>query len=333
MSNKISVIIPIYKVEKYIDRCARSLFCQTMQDIEYIFVNDCTPDDSVRLLQSVIDEYPKRKPYIKIISHERNMGSGIVRNTGLAAAMAPYIIYCDSDDWVEPDMYEVMYKKACEENADIVMCDYYKEKKEKRIYCSQNPYNHKEDIIEQMLVGKIHSSVCGRLVRKSLYDDNSVRFPEGINMWEDLVTSVQLHYFARKVSYISKPFYHYTQFNNSSLINTISLKIVNDKIEGCMIIQSFFRKHELIEKYAIPLKRKMLMAKMDLATNYALHDFARWKEIFPEINKDIMKMHIPLTMSLVCFLVDEEFYSLALFCLFIKVQINKIGKYCEKLVK
>ena len=82
MSYKISVIIPIYKVEKYIDRCARSLFCQTMQDIEYIFVNDCTPDDSVRLLQSVIDEYPKRKPYIKIISHERNMGSGIVRNTG-----------------------------------------------------------------------------------------------------------------------------------------------------------------------------------------------------------------------------------------------------------
>ena len=106
---KVSVIVLIYKVEKYIERCARSLFCQTMQDIEYVFVNDCTPDCSIQILQSVIDEYPQRKSDIKIISHEKNMGSGVARNTGLEVADGEYIIYCDGDDWVDPDMYEKLY--------------------------------------------------------------------------------------------------------------------------------------------------------------------------------------------------------------------------------
>ena len=190
---KVSVIVLIYKVEKYIERCARSLFCQTMQDIEYIFVNDCTLDCSIQILQSVIDEYPQRKSDIKIISHEKNMGSGAARNTGLEAAGGEYVIYCDGDDWVDPDMYEKLYIKAREDNADIVMCDYYEEKQGKRIRYSQNPFRYKGDIVEQMLVGKLHSSVWGALVRKSLYEDNHIQFPVGISMWEDLCTSVRLH--------------------------------------------------------------------------------------------------------------------------------------------
>lgn len=81
------------------------------------------------------------------------MGSGVARNTGLEVADGEYIIYCDGDDWVDPDMYEKLYIKAREDNADIVMCDYYEEKQGKRIRCSQNPFRHKGNIVEQMLVG------------------------------------------------------------------------------------------------------------------------------------------------------------------------------------
>ena len=113
MNIKVSVCIPVYGVEKYIEKCARSLFEQTMQDgIEFIFVNDCTKDRSIEILEQVLAEYPHRKEQTRIIHHEKNRGLVAARNTGLAYASGEYIIHCDSDDWVELDMYEKMYKKA-----------------------------------------------------------------------------------------------------------------------------------------------------------------------------------------------------------------------------
>ena len=102
---KISVIVPIYNVRLYIERCVRSLMEQTLENIEFIFVNDCTPDDSMDILHHVLKEYPKRRKQIKIIEHETNRGISAVRNTGLKNATGQYIIYCDSDDWVEKNMY------------------------------------------------------------------------------------------------------------------------------------------------------------------------------------------------------------------------------------
>lgn len=257
---KVSVIVLIYKVEKYIERCARSLFCQTMQDIEYIFVNDCTPDHSIQVLQSVIDEYPQRKSDIKIISHEKNMGSGAARNTGLEAAGGEYVIYCDGDDWVDPDMYEKLYIKAREDNADIVMCDYYEEKRGKRIRYNQNPFRYKGNIVEQMLVGKLHSSVWGALVRKSLYEDNHIQFPVGISMWEDLCTSVRLHCFAHRVSYVEEAFYHYAIYMNSVSHHT-TMKQLEDMISACLLVESFFKEQGIYSSYHIPFLRRCFYLK------------------------------------------------------------------------
>ena len=128
MSVKVSVCIPVYGVEKYIERCARSLFEQTMRDgIEFIFVNDCTPDKSIEILEKVLAEYPHRKKQTQIINHEKNSGLVAARKTGLAHATGEYIIHCDSDDWVELNMYEKMYHAAKAADADMVYCDYVKE--------------------------------------------------------------------------------------------------------------------------------------------------------------------------------------------------------------
>ena len=122
---KVSVCIPVYGVEKYIERCARSLFEQTMKDgIEFIFVNDCTKDKSIEILEQVLGEYPERKEQVKIIHHEKNKGLVAARKTGLAHATGDYIIHCDSDDWVDLNLYETMYNKAVEVNADVVCCPF-----------------------------------------------------------------------------------------------------------------------------------------------------------------------------------------------------------------
>ena len=120
---KVSVIVPVYGVEKYIERCDRSLFEQTLEDIEFIFVDDCTPDKSIEILKNVLEDYPLRKKQVLIISHEKNMGLPIARQSGLKVASGDYIIHCDSDDWVDTTMYEKMYNKAIEDGSDVVVCD------------------------------------------------------------------------------------------------------------------------------------------------------------------------------------------------------------------
>lgn len=109
---KVSVIVPVYKVEKFIERCAISLFSQTLQDVEFIFVDDASPDNSVQIVQKCIREYPHRESQTVILTHEKNMGLPAARNTGLAVAKGEYIFHCDSDDFVEPDMLEQLYNTA-----------------------------------------------------------------------------------------------------------------------------------------------------------------------------------------------------------------------------
>lgn len=120
----VSVIVPVYRAEKFIQQCARSLFEQTLEEMEFIFVNDCTPDSSMVILREIIKEYPNRARQVRIVEHDQNKGSATARNTGLDNARGSYIIYCDSDDWVEREMYEKMIKKAFDDKADIVGCDF-----------------------------------------------------------------------------------------------------------------------------------------------------------------------------------------------------------------
>lgn len=308
---KVSVIVLVYKVERYIEQCVRSLFCQTMQNLEYIFVNDCTPDNSIQVLQTIIDEYPQRKPYIRIISHEVNMGSGAARNTGLAAATAPYVIYCDGDDWVEADMYEVMYNKICEKGADIVMCDYYEEKKGKRIRGIQNPFNHGGDIVEQMLVGKLHSSACLQLVRKRLYDENHIQFPVGISMWEDLCTSVRLHCFACRVAYVEKAFYHYVIYVDS-ISHHVTVKQLGDMINSCLLIESFLKGQGIYSSYRIPFLRRSFYTKKPFLVDKNLRNFRSWGELWPESNICLKDFQMRFYHRIGYYLANAEYYTLAI---------------------
>ena len=118
---KISVIVPVYSVEEFIERCVRSLFQQTYKEVEYIFVNDHTPDRSMEIIKNCIAEYPHLKTVL--LEHSVNKGLPAARNTGLSVATGKYVFHCDSDDFVEPDMLEKLYQRAEETNADIVWCD------------------------------------------------------------------------------------------------------------------------------------------------------------------------------------------------------------------
>ena len=168
---KVSVTVPIYNTAKYLRQCLDSLKAQTLKNIEFILVDDGSTDIS----GEICEEYAKKDSRFKVI-HQRNGGVAAARQTGLDNAHGEYVIVCDSDDWVEPDMYERMFLKAKETDADIVMCGYIAEYSDGRKVPKQKWFKHLdfESHVKELFNSSYNSSWI-RLVRRSLYSDNNWR--------------------------------------------------------------------------------------------------------------------------------------------------------------
>ena len=174
MIPKVSIIIAVYNCEKYIEKCVRSLFEQTLDGIEYIFVNDATPDKSIEILKSTIEDYPARKYQIKIINLEVNGGVSNARRVGIKKATGEYIIHTDSDDWVEKEMYERLYLIAKETDADIVGCNFIHEFPNMQYEFHQQYANNIEENIRRLIDGRIFPSLCTSLTRRSVIERNGI---------------------------------------------------------------------------------------------------------------------------------------------------------------
>lgn len=210
---KVSVIIPVYGVEKYIERCARSLFEQTLNDIEYLFIDDCTPDNSMTILKRVLEDYPHRKSQVILHRMPYNSGQALVRKWGMQNASGEYVIHCDSDDWIEHSMYKEMYKKAIEDKSDIVLCRYVRT--DGISQTDEFVYFNEKTLLSDMLLEKTNWNLVTRLVKRELL--KNVHYPQ-TNMGEDFSIACQITILANKTSYIPKAYYYY-YFNPNSKCN------------------------------------------------------------------------------------------------------------------
>ena len=199
----VSVIIPVYKVEPYIARCARALFSQTMEDLEFIFVDDCTPDASIAVMQEVLQEFPKRKEQVVVYRMPRNSGQAAVRMQGLALARGEYVIHCDSDDYVDINAYAALYGKAKAEDLDVVTCNLATVQQDGRLI---ETIPGKCTSVARMLEGKERWNLVCRLTRRSLCEGLTAPVSD---MGEDMVVSVQTQLRARRTGHVDEPLYFY----------------------------------------------------------------------------------------------------------------------------
>lgn len=213
---KVSVIVPIYNVAAYIERCAESLMQQTLQDVEYIFIDDCSPDNSIQVLRSVLDKYNTRQFQIKILSHLQNLGLPAARNTGLKVANGKYIYHCDSDDYLDKNLLQSLYTTAEKECADYVWCDYFVCKAENTSHLRQCDFISVHSALQGALQGKIVYNVWNKLVKRELYTAHNIQFPSGYSMGEDM-TMLMLLARAHKVAYVPQPLYYYVRSNTGAL--------------------------------------------------------------------------------------------------------------------
>lgn len=219
----ISVITPIYGVEKFIEGFAVSLFEQTYENIEYIFVNDATKDSSMTILKNLIEErYSHLEDKIMILDKEVNEGLPKARKDGLAVAHGDYILHVDSDDWMDKDMVEQLAAKAIEGDYDIVYCDFYYEWDERTEIISEPTYTatskDKAKFLNDILDwGTANAYTWNKLIAARVYK-NPVKHPK-YSYHEDLLLTCQLICYAKSIAHVQKPLYHYRKDNMASISN------------------------------------------------------------------------------------------------------------------
>lgn len=238
MKDLISIIVPVYNIEKYIRKCIESIINQTYKNLEIILVDDGTPDNSGK----ICDEYAKIDKRIKVI-HKQNGGVSSARNVGLENALGEYVSFIDGDDYISDRFCEKLLQKIKEENADCIACGYYRvyDNKTEKIVSSK-PYVLKEiEYLEQILfVQKGLGFSHMKLWRKDSI--NNIRFNENLKVAEDAYFGIQASSNIKKFYMINEPLYNY-RFNEKSLVISYNKNYMNNYLEAMILTKDYIEKN------------------------------------------------------------------------------------------
>ncbi|MGH0429621.1 glycosyltransferase family 2 protein [Bacillus hominis] len=239
MNPKISIIVPVYKVEQYIHKCIDSILMQTFEDFELILVDDGSPDTC----GEICDRYADKDIRIKVI-HKENGGVSSARNAGLEIAKGDYIGFVDSDDWIEPDMYELLYGMCAEHRCDVAICSSQIYYSNKIVISSNHPFiiHDRNTAMKTMLEGKLYDEVVWtKLFKRNLLED--IKFPVGMS-YEDTAFTYKVIHKCKKVCFIGEPKYHYIKRDNSMMdraVKEVKIDSVLIYDEMCKFMERYYK--------------------------------------------------------------------------------------------
>lgn len=243
---KISIIIPVYNVEKYVGKCLSSLVDQTFTDFEIIAVNDGSRDDSLDILR----RFEERYDFVKVID-QKNGGIANARNNGLAAARGEYVCFVDSDDYVGPTYLEELYNACVDTGSDISCCYYYFHFVENN-FLFEYPFRCRgifkpEEAMKKLLRDvQIQSLVWNKMYKRSLFTDYDIKFPT--MCFEDMAIANKVFANANQIVVLDRPLYYYNQHPSSTLA-TMNADKINDFIRAIAMVRISLEKNGLYEKY------------------------------------------------------------------------------------
>lgn len=271
---KISILTPIYGVEKYIEQCARSLFEQSYADIEYIFVNDCTKDRSIEILNDVILQYPTREKQVHVIHHSQNQGVGAARQTALMEAKGDYVMFVDSDDFLPVDAVKKLAEKAVEKRAGKVVDNDvdnfattstsvrsktypdlidggYCEWKDGKASMPRMPFDIEKQKYLKLLICQnlITNRLWGRIYKRSVITDHQIFFQKGVDYAEDLFWNAQFLYHAQSKVVLNKVVYGYRTDNINSYNHSISEKNLLSYFRSFHLLAMFLEHQPTASRY------------------------------------------------------------------------------------
>ena len=295
----ISVIVPVYKAEKYMHRCVDSILAQTFTNFELILVDDGSPDGSGTLC----DQYAQKDNRVKVI-HKENGGVASARQCGIDNATGEYTIHADPDDWVEPNMLQELYNKAKELDADMVICDFYVDSENERVYRTQNVSSITSSVVlKELLFHRLHGSLWNKLIRLACYTENNIKFIKDLNYCEDYLVCVKILIHDIKIAYLDQAFYHYDQkVNSESITRKFSVKTLEQLNMFVTNLEKIIpEKEDIIVSNKLRIKFSVFEANMPKV----------FKSLYPEVNNSIWKFNTSMVNRILFFLATIGMFRIA----------------------
>lgn len=343
MSNiKVSIIIPVYNSDKYIENTIKSITNQSLSDIEIICINDGSTDNS----KAILDKLSTLDNRIKVI-HQENNGVSYTRNKGISIASGVYLGFVDSDDIVDSNMYETLYNKAKEFDCDIVCSGLVEETLDgtvlrKSVYKHPNEILQNKDIKSKLIESLDNNfeilggaSMCTKLYKKSLLDNNNIFIDESITVGEDLCFNLSAFYYAKCVAGVSDIFYHYMNVNPNSIMRSNTDKTFIKFIEGRKYILETLDKYNFTSKKYTQFEYGRNFANLIQIADFRLRNNSSFKNKYNEVinilKSDEIKKSISLTdnkylsknLQILKKLIQSNMHFIAFSILYTRASIKK----------
>lgn len=304
---KVSILVPFYNVENYVGRCVESLFSQTYSNIEYVFVNDCSPDKSMEVINEKISKY-HLSAKCKIIIHERNKGISASRNDCLKNMTGDYFLFVDSDDYIDNDMVELLVTAAVKEDADVTGCGYIEEYPDRQVMFPQKYTNDHNEMMKSITLLTIKGVLWKLLIRSSIVLDHSdVIFNPANNMGEDYIFCCQVFYYAQRFASVDKCLYHYVQYNPNNVTRTAAFN-VECQAFSIREVEKFYREKGVLDIVKNEINQRKFVAKLPLLIDKHCIDVVRWRNLFPECNNVWKGLSFSRCNTLMFQLAQSPFY-------------------------
>jgi len=312
-SLKVSICVPVYGAEKFMEKCARSLFEQTYDHIEYVFVNDCTPDRSIEIIRQVLVDYPQRQSAVKIVEHEHNCGLSASRHTAVLHATGDYFLHFDDDDYMEPDAISRYVACAVETGADMVMADHNFVYQDRVVpYYDVVPAD-KTDYVRRLLTRRSTIEVWGRLIRRSFVIEHDLFAPDGLDLSEDFVLVPVMVYKAAKVAKVDAPLVNYVKYNTGAGSRCVRRRGLETTVRAMEMLCEFFSSVPDAARYKDTLQEAKLHNKVTLYGLASLTDYDYIRPLYPEV--DVWRSSIAFKKKLLLTMAGWGFDRLVFRCI------------------
>jgi len=285
MNVKVSILIPVYKAEKYIEQCIHTVLCQTYDNIEYVIANDATPDNSMAIVQKTISQHPERAQSVVIIENDSNHGIAYTRNKLLEKATGDYLYFVDSDDFIMSDTIEKLVNVAKQQKADIVRCDYFQLSHGEVSIIKQCPFRNKEELLMQYIGAWDSTQAMWQLlVHKDVFAKHALSFQADINACEDYLMTIKLLYFANSIVDIKEPLYYYRIDNVQSITRTNKIIFQNEMVASMEVTIDFLKEKDIYTIYKCSALNRMFLCKQNYLINKKMRNIDKYLQICPESN-------------------------------------------------
>lgn len=259
---RVSFIVPMYNSAPYIEECARSLFEQTFDSCEFIFVDDASSDNSSEIVMELLEgEFEPLKESVKLIRHASNLGVSEARNTALKVARGQFVIFVDSDDWCDPELAESLIIEQLLDDSDIVTCDYFRVSSSGTHHGCRTPHlGGRLGTLSIITSQSFHypNRIWGMLIRRKLLVDNKISFDPRISMGEDFLFLVQLYHSAHKVFHLWNRLYYYRDGAVGSAMQSLTTRHCRSYVRAAIEAKSYLQSCDdaMSHRYALRLLKR-----------------------------------------------------------------------------